>query len=358
MIKLKSFFHWTRKNKLGTFSLFLIVFFILLATLGYLITPDSTPYANRMDLQLGMKKPGFKIEMFQLKDDSHSQNIFSKMLFGDATSEIQFPVKAYLLSDSGLALQKYLNYDEEIIENKFYSFKELNSTKMNFKVQDFIQTKHFYFGTDNYGRDVLSRMIIGARVSLSVGFISVFISICIGLSLGALAGYYRGKTDIGISWFINVVWSMPTLLLVIAISFSLGKGFWQVFIAIGLSTWVDVARLVRGQILGIREMQYVEAARALGYSDFRIITKHILPNISGPLLVIASSNFASAILLEAGLSFLGYGAQAPMPSWGSMIKENYGYIIIDSAYLAIIPGIAIMLVVFAFNMLSDALNEK
>jgi peptide/nickel transport system permease protein len=179
----------------------------------------------------------------------------------------------------------------------------------------------------------------------------------VGVFLGAIAGYYGGKLDALISWLINVIWSLPSLLLVIAISFALGKGFWQVFIAIGLSMWVEVARLVRGQILSIKEVEYVEAAKALGYHEFRIIFRHILPNILGPLLVMASANFASAILLEAGLSFLGFGAQPPIPTWGGMVKEHYGYIIMDAAYLAMIPGLAIMMLVYAFNIFSSGIRD-
>lgn len=212
-------------------------------------------------------------------------------------------------------------------------------------------------GTDRYGRDVLSQLIIGARVSLSVGFVSVSIALLIGVFLGAVAGYFRGRIDDVIMWFINVVWSIPTLLLVIAISFALGAGFWQIFIAIGLTMWVDIARVVRGQVISLREKEFVEASKAMGFKPFTIIFKHIIPNISGTIIVISASNFASAILTEAGLSFLGIGVQPPMPSWGSMIKENYGYIILDYAYLAIIPGIAIMLLVLAFMLLGNILRD-
>ena len=179
----------------------------------------------------------------------------------------------------------------------------------------------------------------------------------IGILLGALAGYFRGWVDNLIMWFINVVWSIPTLLLVIAITFVLGKGFWQIFIAVGLTMWVEVARVVRGQFLAIREKEFVEAGVALGYSNMRIIFKHILPNVLAPVIVISAANFASAILIEAGLSFLGIGVQPPMPSWGSMIKDNYGYIILDYAYLAIIPGVAIMLTVLAFMLTGNALRD-
>ena len=228
--------------------------------------------------------------------------------------------------------------------------------------KDHLINKRFFLGTDRYGRDVLSQLIIGTRVSLSVGFISVLISLVIGILLGALSGFFKGWVDNLIVWFINVVWSIPTLLLVIAITFALGKGFWQVFIAVGLTMWVEVARVVRGQILSIREKEFVEAGRALGFKNSRIIFRHILPNVMGAVIVISAANFASAILMEAGLSFLGIGVQPPMPSWGMMIKENYGYIILDAAYLAILPGLAIMIVVLAFmimgNGLRDALDVK
>ena len=163
-------------------------------------------------------------------------------------------------------------------------------------------------------------------------------------------------------WIVNMVWSIPTLLLVIAITLALGKGFWQVFIAVGLTMWVEVARVVRGQVISIKEQQYVTAARALGYNDLRIILKHVLPNCMAPVIVISAANFASAILVESGLSFLGLGAQVPVPSWGSMIKENYNYILLGKPYLAMIPGIAMFLLVMAFmligNTLRDALDVK
>ncbi|MGN6637495.1 MAG: ABC transporter permease, partial [Mucilaginibacter sp.] len=163
--------------------------------------------------------------------------------------------------------------------------------------------------------------------------------------------------DASLSWVMNILWALPALLLVIAISFALGKGLWQIFIAVGMSMWVEVARLVRGQVMSLKHTEFIEAARSMGFNNARIIRRHILPNIIGPILVLASSNFASAILLEAGLSFLGFGAQPPTPTWGSMIKEHYGYIIMNSAYLAILPGIAIMLMVYAFNLVTVGLRD-
>ena len=183
------------------------------------------------------------------------------------------------------------------------------------------------------------------------------ISLIIGITFGLISGYFGGKIDAFIMWLVNVIWSVPTLLVVIAITLALGKGFWQVFVAIGFTMWVEVTRIVRGQVLLIRELEFIEAGKVLAYRPYRIIFKHILPNIIGPLIVISAANFAAAILIEAGLSFLGIGAQPPMPSWGGMIKDHYNYIIMNKAYLAIIPGLAIMSLVLAFIILGNGLRD-
>lgn len=224
--------------------------------------------------------------------------------------------------------------------------------------EDHIVTRTFVMGTDGFGRDVFSRLLLGTRVSLSVGLMAVLVSLLLGITLGAVAGFFRGWVDQFVMWFVSVVWSIPTLLLAISISFVLGEGFWQLFLAIGVSMWVSVARIVRGQIFTVREMQYVEATKAMGFRNFRVILKHILPNILSPVIIVAAANFAAAILIEAGLSFLGVGVKAPTPSWGSMIKEGYTQVMFESGtWLAIFPGLAIILVVISLNLVGFGLRD-
>jgi peptide/nickel transport system permease protein len=345
------------RNKLSVAALIYILFSVLIALLGYLVTPDSTPMANRQTLELSTKKPGFSITMLKVIKEEYvpQKGLLNRMLFGQRSQYQYIPVQDYGFNNGLLTIYEYIG--EEGIRGLERQIKTQQS-----QLEELIIEKKDLLGTDQFGRDMLSRLMIGSRVSLAVGLISVIISLLIGVTIGSLGGFFRGWVDKAIVWLINVVWSIPTLLLVIAITFALGKGFWQVFIAVGFTMWVEVARITRGQILAIREKEYVEAARALGFSNFRIIFRHILPNVSGPIIVISAANFASAILIEAGLSFLGIGVQPPMPSWGSMIRENYAYLLLDATHLAILPGLAIMLIVLSFmivgNGLRDALDVK
>lgn len=327
-------------------SLGFILLVVLVSILGYLITPDSTPHCNHQQLEIALRKPGFSVEMLQVKQNIEVEkvNFLQKMLNGQPNAYQTVPISKSI--DSGDSLRVQLFEQADWVS---YAKADLANTP--------IVRQKFRLGTDRYGRDVLSQLMLGTRVSLAVGFLSIFIALVIGITVGAVAGYYRGKVDDVLTFIINVVWSIPTLLLVIAISFALGKGFWQIFIAIGLTMWVDIARVVRGQVISLREQDFVESGKALGYSNLRIIFKHILPNITGTVIVISASNFSSAILTEAGLSFLGLGVQPPMPSWGMMMKENYAYIVLDKAYLAIVPGIAIMLLVLSFMLIGNALRN-
>lgn len=342
---------WRRlqKNKGAVVGLVVIFLSIIVAIFCYYIAPDPTPYANRIILEIGGEKPGFTQKFLQVKKETSvaKVNFLQRLINGKPDAYQLIPINSYILRKDTLVIDKYI--DEGISEK--ISFPKLQMPKQP------VITHTYWLGTDKYGRDIVSRLIVGTRVSLSVGLITVIISISIGLILGSLAGFYRGKTDEIIMWFINIIWSIPTLLLVFAITLALGKGFWQIFIAVGLTMWVNVARLVRGQVLAARELEYIEATRALGFSNIRIITRHIWPNILGPVLVIAAANFASAIVIEAGLSFLGVGVQPPQPSWGLMIKENYNFIITQNPMLALAPGFAIMILVLAFNLLGNGLRD-
>ena len=342
-----------KKNFWGVLSLSYILLCGFIALFAYVIAPDSSENANQMHLSIHSKPPGFTINILTIPSElPNNQGWFSKLFLGKKGSGSEIAIDSYSISDNNIA---YLPHTGDDIV-KITKVLELDGDVAAFAKANITQ-RTFLLGTDKYGRDLLSRMLIGARISFSIGFIAVFLSLLIGLLMGSLAGYYGGKVDAAIMWVINVTWSIPTLLLVIAITLALGKGFWQVFIAVGLTMWVEVARVVRGQVMGVKKMQYVTAARALGFTDYRIISKHILPNIIAPLIVICAANFAGAILIESGLSFLGIGAQPPTPSWGGMIKDHYSYIILGKPYLAVIPGVAIMLLVMAFMLMGNALRD-
>ncbi|MEO6133942.1 MAG: ABC transporter permease [Ginsengibacter sp.] len=343
---------WRRlkKNKGAMTGLIIICLSVLIGIFAYFLGTDNTPDADRQIVEIQARKPGFSQLFIKLekKKDVEQTSVFQRLLFGEEDKYLWIPINSYASRGDSVYVQKYI--DEGLQELQVFSKNVLPN-------KNFISEKTFWLGTDKFGRDILSRLIVGVRVSLAVGLITVLISLSIGIILGASAGYFGGKVDNIIMWFINVIWSMPTLLLVFGITLTLGKGFWQIFIAVGLTMWVGVARVVRGQVFALREMEYIQAAKALGLKDMRIIIKHILPNVLGPVMVLAASNFASAIIIEAGLSFLGIGIQPPTPSWGLMIKENYNFIITNNPALALAPGIAIMILVLAFNLLGNGLRD-
>ena len=310
-------------------SLLIIFTYALLSIFGFTIINDKSKFANDMNLQIATLKPLSKLDFILIDDKKiyiKEGSILTNKKNGDLISFEKFGNNEKFIFSSSLGLEN-------------------------------IQSQFFLMGTDKFGRDFFSRIIYGMKVSLTIGFLSVLISLAIGIFLGSISGFYGGNIDKAIMWLINVTWSIPTLLLVIAISLAIGKGFNQVFIAIGLTMWVDVARIVRGQFMSLKEKEFVEAGKVLGYKSSRLIVKHILPNILSTILVISTANFSSAILLESGLSFLGLGAQPPVPTWGSMLRDHYYFIFMDKSYLAIIPGLFIMTLVLSFINLGNGLRD-
>lgn len=349
-----------RRNKVSIVAMAFIIMMLLIAVFAYPLSPDDSPDANTMILEIATKKPGYECIFLKKFKATAVQDVswLDYMANGKELSYELIPIQSYKIEGDRVEIQKVV--DDQFSETLRYSLQDVYPLSKNNsgRIENMIITKKtFWLGTDRYGRDMLSRLILGSRVSMAVGIIAVLISIFIGVLLGAMSGYFGGWVDQLITWLINVLWAIPTLLLVFAITFALGKGFWQIFISVGLTMWVGTARLIRGQVMSIKEMEFIQAAKVMGFSSMRIILKHILPNVLGPTIVMAASNFATAILIEAGLSFLGIGVQPPVSSWGLMIKENYNFIITNRPMLAIIPGIAIMLIVLAFNLLGNALRD-
>lgn len=387
---------WIRllKNKPAIVSLTVICIAIILAIIGPSIAPDKTPDADDQILELANVNPGFstKVLLVQKNREEKAPSFFSRVFLGRENPNEVIPINSYSFDDSAnIVLQTYEgegrasltkilpitdvcralsnNKPEIQLHGDQATFTDFNERKQTVSLAALkkeistqrIVTKTYRLGTDGYGRDILSRLLFGVRVSLSVGLVAVLISLTIGIFMGSVAGFYRGAVDNLIMWLINVIWAIPTILLAMAIRFAIGDkipSFLAIFIAVGLSMWVEVARIVRGQVLGVREMEYVQAARGLGYNNARIIVKHILPNIIGPIMVIAASDFASAILIEAGLSFVGIGVKPPTPSWGTMLNDHRAYLLTPGkAFLALAPGICIMVMVLAFNLLGNGLRD-
>lgn len=336
---------WKRwkKNRPAVLGLVWILVVTFAALLGYIITPDGTPNCNNQMVRVQLQPMGFSTDVLQIKKNENiiQRNFVSRMLLGQVADSRSIPIEKYELQGDSIYITAFGGDEiKTAVPSKYDVIK-----------------KTFWLGTDNYGRDVLSRLILGARVSLMVGLIAVFISLLIGITLGALAGYVGGRIDDFIMFWVNTVWSIPTLLLVFAIVLAFGRGVGIIFLAVGLTMWVDVARIVRGQVLAIKEMQYVEAAKAFGFSGFRVVLRHILPNVLGPVMVVAAANFATAILLEAGLGYLGFGVQPPTPSWGTMLNEHYGFAIGGKPLLALVPALAVMLLVLSFNLVGNGLRD-
>lgn len=460
---------WRRllKNTSAVIGMIIIFIAFLLATLGYVVAPDNTTHADDQILPLSNHPPGFKTDVLLVMKDNppEQQHFFEIAVSGRKRNYNEpIPITDYYFEGKDIVIERYRGEGAQTESDRIPLVKVVYHLSANAsdieiqgekivvtdvvgerhessiaELQEIIEKKHiesrrYWLGTDFYGRDILSRLILGVRVSLSVGFIAVFISLIIGVLIGAISGYYRAQPPqipylalplvliiIGLSawlliwfvalplplgfflmlilkvagilaiillmvrlsgiasglvnrilpggrrlklpiddmvmWLINVFWSIPTLLLAISLTIIFKDSqLTLIYVAVGLTMWVETARIVRGQFMSVRELEFVEAAKSFGYSDLRVIFRHILPNITGPIIVITAVNFATAILIEAGLSYLGLGAQAPQPSWGNMLEANRAYID-TKPYLVVSPAIAIMVLVYAFNLIGNGLRD-
>ncbi|HEY4650926.1 MAG TPA: ABC transporter permease [Pontibacter sp.] len=358
------------QNKPAMAGLGIIVVAIVVALLGYVLMPDSTPNANNGLVQLQKKTPGFSTKVLRIskEDPAATVNPVMFVLSGAPAAYSEIPIESYRFKGDSLQVQPFRSNNAMADQPRTFGLNEVVANPQNYSSStalrqtienDHIRTKTFWLGTDKAGRDVLSRLILGTRISLGIGFVAVLISVFVGIVIGAVGGYFGGWVDKLMTFLMTVVWSVPSIMLVIAISLALdSKGVWVAFVAVGLTMWVEVARVVRGQVLSLKEKTYIEAAQVLGVPQRQIIFRHLLPNMIGPLIVIATANFASAILIEAGLSFLGLGVQPPAPSWGMMVNEGFQLIGAKAGlYLVILPSICISVLVLAFNLLGNGLRD-
>ncbi len=355
-----------------------ILYAVVVAVSAYLIIPDGSPFAGDQINELAYKAPGFHIDVLQVPVELQPRQpgLIGRLLHGKPSAWHSIPITDYSFAGDSIYIVRYIGEGIQGMQLQ-YALTAITQQSLPREQQiaeienHHLQHRTFLLGTDDLGRDFLSRIILGTRVSLSVGLVAVLIALFIGIPLGAFAGFYkrypprvaitrkkqwRIPVDNAIMWFINIIWSIPTLLLVFPVVFAFGQQFYTIFIAVGLTMWVDIARMVRGQVMQVREMEFVQATQTFGFSDSRAIWKHILPNITGPVIVITAANFAYAILTEAGLSFLGIGVQPPAPSWGLMIAK-YKDNLITNPYLALIPGFAITFLVLAFFMVGNGLRD-
>ncbi|MCX7877515.1 MAG: ABC transporter permease [Ignavibacteria bacterium] len=316
--------HQYRKNKLAVAALYVVFFLVLMAIFADFLANDKPIYCKYKGESYFPVIKQYLVDLGFTKWEPQFLNVDWKTL--EFESEIWPPVK---YSPTGVDL-------------------------FNNASPPSIETGH-YLGTDAIGRDVLAGLIHGSRVSLSVGFIAAGIAIFIGVLLGALAGYYGGKIDLTIMRFVEIMQLFPAFFLIITIVALYGSSIWYIMIAIGLTSWTGNTKLVRGEILKVRNMDYVQAAVSLGLSNFRIIFRHVLPNAIAPVLIAASFEIAGAILAEAGLSFLGFGVAATKVTWGSVLSEARGAT--SSWWLAVFPGFMIFITVVAYNLVGEGLRD-
>lgn len=348
-----------KHNKLAFLSAAYLFVWILLAAFAYLLIPDATTNANFQIVELGKQPPFSQAEILLLPTlpSPKQPSLFQQILTGKTqnATAILLQTEENIIIKEGKVYFTRKNGTKESLPLSKWGEKQLSLADFQ---QKYVEIHTFYLGTDGYGRDVLSRLVLGARVSLTIGILAALLSVFIGTLIGIMAGYWGGVIDKMLMWLVSVVWSIPTLLMAIVLGFVLGTGFFQLLLAISLSVWVEVARMVRGQVLSVKNLLYIEATQAMGFPAWRVMFKHLLPNVLTPIIILTVANFGSAILIESGMSFLGLGLDSSTPTWGRMVYEGYTFIVFEHGkWLAIFPGLALVSMVVAINLLGNALNH-
>lgn len=352
-----------KRDKIAILGGVIIVLMVLLSVFAPLIAPyDPNMQFNNGTTAYGMPLPlnSYSKKIVAVRNNTDSDfTVRSSIVFTDSENKIKFRTVGNTRSKKGEATVEFPVSPVSMKDS--YINSEMNiitSDRVNseFKSMTLKNDKHFILGTDSSGRDSLSRLIWGARVSLQVGMLSIGVATIIGILMGLISGYFGGWVDMVIMRFTDIMMSVPDLLLVMAIVAIKGPSLWIIVVSIGVVSWTGIARLVRSQVFTVKEMEYVEAAKACGAGSGTILFKHLLPNVIAPVIVIATMGIAGAIMTEAALSFLGFGVKVPTSSWGSMVNEGLGFFR-DAAWVPIIPGVAIAISVFAFNLFGDGVRD-
>jgi oligopeptide transport system permease protein len=345
-------FRRLRQNKLAIGSIFVIAMILLASTIGPMLTGKS--YETQ---QLELRNMPPLIEILTAKDGT---NFF-----------VHQDLKVFLAEDNGYVTEELKPVSAKLADKQFiykyngksyflvFSSKGIKFLDENFDPlpqRKMVWNKNYFLGTDSIGRDMLTRLLYGGRISLMVAFVVSLCTLVIGVLYGGIAGYVGGNTDIFMMRIVEILMSIPSVIYIILLMIYLGQGIFNILIAMAVTSWLGTAQLVRGQVLSLKEMEYVLAAKCAGVSPIKIILRHLLPNSIGPILVSATLSIPAAIATEAFMSFIGLGVKPPMPSWGILSNEGIGAIR-SSPYQILLPSIAISLTMFAFNFLGDGLRD-
>ena len=320
-----------KRYPFASLSFVLLFGLLIFSLLGRPFFPDNSQYANRQITELPLQKALTQATLL--------------IIPGEKTSDC-WPVKNFRKNGNLIQADRIINAQGQTIPIEIPFAEGIELEKIT-----------FYLGTDALGRDLFSRLMSGIKISLLIGFFAVVVSLMVGTIVGLLAGYYSGWWDKILTTLINSMWSIPTVLLVFAFVLALGRGVENIVLAIGLTMWVDIARLVRGMAISGKQEAYIQSTKALAYPDYRIISRHLFPNMINPLIILATTNFATAILVEAGISYLGFGIQPPMPSVGIILSENYAYVLGGHYVKAAAPAVIIVIMVLSLNLIGTALKD-